>query len=67
MLANAVLLVNSLMVSLAVGLLGWTLSLRFLPPIVVVIPWVIIVRALQFCGTHQVLILLLTDQRSPWR
>ncbi|MDR7523245.1 MAG: carbohydrate ABC transporter permease [Armatimonadota bacterium] len=48
------------------GLLGWILSLRFLPPIVVVVPWFDIVRGLGLYDTRQSLVLLYTVFSLPF-
>lgn len=48
------------------ALLGWILSLRFLPPIVVVIPWFDIVRGLGLYDTRQSLVLLYTVFSLPF-
>lgn len=48
------------------GLLGWILSLRFLPPIVVVIPFFDIVRKLGLYDTRMALMLLYTVFSLPF-
>ncbi len=48
------------------GLLGWILSLRFLPPIVVVIPFFDIVRHLGLYDTRVALVLLYTIFSLPF-
>ena len=48
------------------GLLGWILSLRFLPPIVVVIPFFDIIRRLGLYDTRSALILLYTVFSLPF-
>ncbi len=48
------------------GLLGWILSLRFLPPIVVVIPFFDIIRHLGLYDTRSALILLYTVFSLPF-
>ena len=48
------------------GLLGWILSLRFLPPIVVVIPFFDIVRKLGLYDTRMALVLLYTVFSLPF-
>ncbi len=48
------------------GLFGWILSLRFLPPIVVVIPFFDIVRGFQLYDTRAALVLLYTVFSLPF-
>jgi len=48
------------------GLLGWILSLRFLPPIVVVIPFFDIIRKLGLYDTRTALVLLYTVFSLPF-
>jgi multiple sugar transport system permease protein len=48
------------------GLLGWILSLRFLPPIVVVIPFFDIIRGLGLYDTRSALVLLYTVFSLPF-
>jgi multiple sugar transport system permease protein len=48
------------------GLLGWILSLRFLPPIVVVIPFFDIIRGFGLYDTRSALILLYTVFSLPF-
>lgn len=48
------------------GLLGWILSLRFLPPIVVVIPFFDIIRRMGLYDTRSALVLLYTVFSLPF-